>query len=67
MDDITKKSRENDYVYGELMGMQDEEITPLEKKGVISRGLIGPPRSIFFPPEYFGDEDEGFTRILGLE
>ena len=57
----------NDYVYGELLGMDQDEINRLEKEGVISRELIGEARTILIPPEYFGEEEEEFMEILGLQ
>ena len=39
----------------------------LEEMEVISRELTGEPRSILIPPDYFGDEDEEFMRVLGLQ
>ncbi|MBW2623333.1 MAG: CoA transferase [Deltaproteobacteria bacterium] len=62
-----KLGQDNNYVYGELLGMTGEEITRLEKEGVISRELTGEPRSILIPPDYFGEEDEEFMRVLGLQ
>jgi crotonobetainyl-CoA:carnitine CoA-transferase CaiB-like acyl-CoA transferase len=59
--------QDNDYVYGELLGMKGEEIARLEKQGVISKELTGEPRTILIPPEYFGEEDEEFMRVLGME
>jgi hypothetical protein len=47
--------------------MDQDEINRLEKEGVISRELIGEARTILIPPEYFGEEEEEFMKILGLQ
>jgi crotonobetainyl-CoA:carnitine CoA-transferase CaiB-like acyl-CoA transferase len=59
--------RDNDIVYRGLLGLTEEEMSALDKEGVISTELKGDPRTILIPPEYFGDCDEDFMKRLGLE
>jgi crotonobetainyl-CoA:carnitine CoA-transferase CaiB-like acyl-CoA transferase len=63
----TRLGRDNDYVYRDLLGLTQAEISALDADGTISAEMTGPPRQIYRDPGAFPPGDADFLKVLGLE